>query len=182
MRRLGVVLLLGAAGCSEPGPAVTDRSVWWAPLAAWRDGDLIQPMLSLLATKRIDAIFVGGRAERIWVPWERHAEAVDLLRACPHAPKLRIHTLLAGPRPNAFLPKRTSGDEGAVWISLAVFKPAEVPVEKLQQALQAGSIESGVVAFAGSQGEAHLFVPSSSAAAARGLLRSGTWAGLRVSD
>ncbi len=181
MRRLLAGLLFLAMGCSgEDPPPVTDRSYWWAPLASWRDADLIHPVLTLLAERGIDAFFVGSRGERISAPWERHAEAVALLRASPHAAKLKIHTLLAGPRPNAFLPKLDAGAEGAMWTHLVVFKLADVSVPKLQAALNAENVEAGVVSFAWAPENGHLYVPATSVAAARRLLKSPPWAGLLV--
>jgi hypothetical protein len=183
MKASPVLLLLLVPGCSpEAPPVLAARSVWWAPLAGWNDGGLIQPVLTSLAEKGIDALFAGGHGERIWVPWERHAEAAALLRASPYASRLRIHTVLAGPRPEAFLPKRTSGDDGAAWTSLVVFTTADVPVEALRAALLAENIESGVVAFAGAQGEAHLYVPPTSVAAARRRLKRGPLPGLRIPE
>lgn len=180
-RSAAAAFLALAAGCAtaEP-PPVTDRSVWWAPLAAWSDYDLSPAILDLLQTRGIDVPFISGRGVRIWAPWERHAEAVELLRASPHAAKLKIHTLRSGPRPDAVLPKLEFGDEGASWTSLAHFKLAEVPIPKLQAALQAENIEVGVVVFGATPEIGRLFVPDISAGAARRLLKTGPWAEVLV--
>ena len=161
------ILALLMAGCAPAASAGT-LTAWEAPLA-WAPDDLQEPVLRLLAERDLDPYVVGGRGARFWVPCERHGEARALLVASPHAARLKIHTLVLGPGPAA--PRWAPGSNPAVWSDVGSFTLSALPALRVQDALKAGGIECGVIAFTWNPGTGVLYVPSVQAAAARALLK-----------
>jgi len=177
MMRLAVAAaFLGCIGCSKEAPARQDRSVWWPAVAAWNDSSLDSKVSDLLAGRHINVILVASRGSRIRVPYDRSAEATELLRNAPFAAELRIHSILAGPRPGSGLPLLgvESGDIG--WtqlLSIPRSESSQAEWTKVQELLHHRSIECGAVAYAWDKGAVTVYVPSGSEVAARNALGNG---------
>lgn len=169
MRLALAALLVGLPGCLNE-PAVTDRSVWWAPVASWGETEMDRPVLQLLADHGIEFIFVSSRGMRIRVPYERHEEAIALLRGAEFAGRLKIHSVLAGPRPGANLPLLGVASEVPGWIELLSFDLSSLPAPKLQGALNARGIECGIISYAWNPKKAVVYVPPGTEEIARAAL------------
>lgn len=171
MRAAIVALIL--AGCS-PEAAPETLTAWHAPVA-WTPNELQGPVLRILAEKGLDPMVIGDRGSRFWVPYERHAEAVAILKASPFADHLRIHAVVAGPGSDA--PRKAFGSDEASWSGIASFGLTALPALQVQEVLKAQGIHSGVIAYAWNPETGVLFVPTSLAMAARGALKKAALGG-----
>lgn len=164
------VVMAGVIGCSKESPA-TNRSVWWVPVVSWHDPSLDRKVPMLLADNGIPYFLVGSRGSRIRVPYERHQQAIDLLRGAPFARNLEIHTVLAGPRAGANLPLLGIESEDISWTEILSFDPSELRVARLRDLLNTKGIECGAVSYAWEPKNAHLYVPPEEEGIARSVLR-----------
>ena len=118
LRRIEVALFLLLCSCSEDhsdtsrqvdgdsattvvgdpgkGPITATDTRWVVPLATWGNYDRIttNKVFNVLAQNGIKFDYVGGKGgQRIFVPFENHREAAELLKSSPFAKKLAIHRI-----------------------------------------------------------------------------------------
>lgn len=165
MRTAIAALLL--AGCLADSAPQT-MTAWHAPVA-WAPNELQGPVLRLLAENGHDPMVIGDRGTRFWVPYERHAEAVAILKDSPFAAQLKIHTVVAGPGSGA--PRKAFGSDEATWSEITSFTLSALPALLVQEVLKAQGIESGVIAYAWNPDTGVLYAPTSRAMAARDALK-----------
>ena len=170
-RALGPLVLLAAA-CAAP-PKVPDVSVWWAPLVTCDERRVPnETLVQLLAEKDIQCILVGDRPQRISVAFERHAEAVALLKAAPVAAQLRIHEIQGGPRSGAPLRRTPPDDTQNRWIEVARFKAGAVDPAEVLKVIQHARGEAGIVTGGTNPDGSSVMVPEQHAVWARQALRA----------
>jgi hypothetical protein len=172
--RRSAALFLALAGCAAPPPpAAPEKSVWWAPLATYDERHVApEALVSRLAVKGILGV-VHPRSQGLSVAFERHAEAVELMKSAPFSAHLKLHRIEGGPRPDATLPRTPPDPSRTGWVEVARFRTGSLDPAVVLQALRQALNEVGIVVYGTEPEASSVTVPARHVVRARQSLRAG---------